>query len=54
MNYATTTDEMVRRIGSIPDELGAGVCFGSPIERDGHVLIPVARVNARLNAGSDS
>ncbi len=45
MNYVTTTDEMVRRIGSIPDDLSAGACFGTPVERDGHMLIPVARIN---------
>jgi uncharacterized spore protein YtfJ len=51
MNYVTTTDEMVRRIGSIPDELSAGACFGTPVERNGHTLIPVARINFGLGMG---
>jgi len=51
MNYATTTDEMVRRIGSIPDELSAAACFGTPVERDGHTLIPVARINFGYGMG---
>ena len=40
----TTTDELVRQLGSIPNETGAAACFGTPVERDGHTLIPVARV----------
>jgi uncharacterized spore protein YtfJ len=51
MNYVTTTDEMVRRIGSIPDDLSAGACFGAPVERDGHTLIPVARINFGYGMG---
>jgi len=51
MNLTTTTDEMVRRLGSIPDELTAATCFGTPIERDGHVLIPVARVGFGYGMG---
>jgi len=51
MNYVTTTDEMVRRIGSIPDDLSAGACFGTPVERDGHTLIPVARINFGYGMG---
>jgi uncharacterized spore protein YtfJ len=51
MNYMATTDEMVRRIGSIPDELNAGACFGMPVERNGHTLIPVARINFGLGMG---
>jgi uncharacterized spore protein YtfJ len=51
MNYVTTTDEMVRRIGSIPDDLSAAACFGTPVERDGHTLIPVARINFGYGMG---
>jgi uncharacterized spore protein YtfJ len=50
-NYAATTDEMVRRIGSIGDEVGAAVCFGPAVERDGHTLIPVARVSFGYGMG---
>jgi hypothetical protein len=45
MDYATTTDEMVRRIGSIPDDLSAASCFVTATERDGHTQIRVARRN---------
>lgn len=51
MDYATTTDEMVRRIGSIPDDLSAASCFGTATERDGHTLIPVARINFGYGMG---
>ncbi len=51
MNLSTTTEELVRRVGSIPDELSAASCFGAPIERDGHTLIPVARINFGLGMG---
>lgn len=51
MDYATTTEEMVRRIGTIGEDVGASVCFGTPIERDGHTLIPVARVSFGYGMG---
>jgi len=51
MNFTATTEEMVRRIGTIQDEVGASVCFGSPIERDGHTIIPVARVSFGYGMG---
>jgi uncharacterized spore protein YtfJ len=51
MNYTATTEEMIRRIGTIQDEVGAGVCFGSPIERDGHTIVPVARVSFGYGMG---
>lgn len=51
MDYGISTDEMVRRLGAIPDAMGAGTCFGSPIERNGHTLIPVARVNFGYGLG---
>lgn len=50
-NYAVTADEMVRRISTIPDELGASACFGTPVERDGHTIIPVARVQFGYGMG---
>jgi uncharacterized spore protein YtfJ len=51
MDYATTSEEMVRRIGTIPDEMGTTACFGQPIEKDGHTLIPVARVSFGYGMG---
>jgi uncharacterized spore protein YtfJ len=51
MNLASTTEEMVRRIGTIQDEVGASACFGSPVERDGHTIIPVARVQFGYGMG---
>jgi uncharacterized spore protein YtfJ len=50
-DFAATTDEMIRRIGAIGDEVGASVCFGTPVERDGHTLIPVARVSFGYGMG---
>ena len=44
MDTTMTSDEMIRQISSIPDQLGASACFGTPIERDGHTVIPAARV----------
>ncbi len=49
--FATTTDEMVRRIGTISEDVGASVCFGTPVERDGHTVIPVARVSFGYGMG---
>ena len=51
MNFTATTEEMVRRIGTIQDEVGASVCFGTPVERDGHTIIPVARVSFGYGMG---
>jgi uncharacterized spore protein YtfJ len=51
MDLSTTTEEMVRRIGTIQEEVGAGVCFGTPVERNGHTLIPVARVSFGYGMG---
>ncbi len=47
----TTTDELVRQLGSIPNEMGAAACFGTPIEREGHTLILVARVSFGYGVG---
>src|SRR5438270_472609 len=51
MDTTTTTEELVRTVGDIPERMGAGVCFGSPIERDGRTLIPVARVSFGYGLG---
>ena len=51
MNFNSSTEEMIRRIGTIQDEVGASVCFGSPIERDGHTIVPVARVSFGYGLG---
>ena len=51
MNYTAPAEEMIRRIGTIQDEVGASVCFGSPIERDGHTIVPVARVSFGYGMG---
>ena len=51
MDTTTTTEELVRTVGDIPERMGAGVCFGAPIERDGHTLIPVARVSFGYGLG---
>lgn len=51
MNVSSTTEELVRRVGSIPEDLSAASCFGTPVERDGHTLIPVARITFGLGMG---
>ena len=51
MDTTMTTDEMVRQITAIPDQLGATACFGAPIERDGQTVIPVARVTFGYGLG---
>ena len=51
METATTAEEMVRQITRIPDDVGAHACFGTPIERDGSVVIPVARVSFGFGLG---
>ena len=48
---STTTDELVHRLSTIPEEMGASACFGAPVERDGHTLIPVARVSFGYGVG---
>ena len=47
----SSIDEMVHRLSTIPEESGASACFGAPVERDGHTLIPVARVAFGYGAG---
>jgi uncharacterized spore protein YtfJ len=47
----SSIDEMVHRLSTIPEESGASACFGQPVERDGHTLIPVARVAFGYGAG---
>jgi uncharacterized spore protein YtfJ len=51
METATTMDEIVHRVSNVAEEVGASVCFGSPVERDGHTLIPVARVSFGFGVG---
>jgi uncharacterized spore protein YtfJ len=51
MDFTTATDELVREVTGIPKELGASACFGEAVERDGHTLIPVARVNFGYGLG---
>lgn len=48
---STTMDELVHRVSNVADEVGASVCFGAPVERDGHTLIPVARVQFGFGMG---
>ena len=50
-NLTSTMDEMVRRVGTISEDVGASVCFGAPVERDGHTIIPVARVSFGYGMG---
>lgn len=45
------TDELVRQVSAIPQELNAAACFGTPIEHDSRTLIPVARVNFGYGLG---
>jgi uncharacterized spore protein YtfJ len=61
MDTTMTADELVRQISAIPDQLGAGTCFGAPVEREGHTIIPAARVTfgyglgfGRGSGGNDS
>ncbi len=48
---SVTTDELVHRLSAIPDQVGSAACFGMPVERDGHTLIPVARVSFGYGLG---
>ena len=51
MDTTMTTEEMVRQITAIPDQLGASACFGTPVERGGHTVIPAARVTFGYGLG---
>ncbi len=51
MDMTDATDELVRQVSGIPQELGAGACFGTPVEKNGHTLIPVARVSFGYGLG---
>ena len=51
MNTTSATEEMVQSISELPTRLGAGACFGTAIERDGHTMIPVARVSFGYGMG---
>src|SRR5438552_18574922 len=46
-----TAVELVTRLTNLPDQLGSSACFGMPVERDGHTLIPVARVSFGYGLG---
>lgn len=48
---STTMDELIHRVSNVAEEVGASVCFGAPVERDGHTLIPVARVQFGFGLG---
>lgn len=45
------SDALVQKLGSLPEKVGASTCFGTPVERDGHTLIPVARVSFGYGLG---
>lgn len=51
MQPSPTQNELVQRLSNIPDQLGSAACFGMPVERDGHTLIPVARVSFGYGLG---
>lgn len=51
MDTTSASEEMVRNLTDLPDKLGAAACFGSPVERDGHTLIPVARISFGYGLG---
>lgn len=51
MDTSSNTEEMIRQITTIPDELGARSCFGTPVERNGHTVIPVSRVSFGYGLG---
>ncbi|MBI2723975.1 MAG: hypothetical protein HYX50_02830 [Chloroflexi bacterium] len=51
MMDSAATDELVRRLSQIPEEVGAPACFGAPVEQDGHTIIPVARVSFGYGLG---
>jgi uncharacterized spore protein YtfJ len=46
-----TTERMMERLSKVPELVGAEKCFGQPVERDGHTLIPVARVGFGFGMG---
>jgi len=51
MDTVSTSEELVRNISDLPDRLGAAACFGAPVERDGHTIIPVARISFGYGLG---
>ena len=51
MDTNMTTEELVRQITAIPDQVGASACFGPPVERHGHTVIPAARVTFGYGLG---
>jgi uncharacterized spore protein YtfJ len=51
METSTTIDEIAHRLSLIGEEMGASACFGTPIERNGHTIVPVARVSFGYGVG---
>jgi uncharacterized spore protein YtfJ len=51
MMETAITDALVEKLGSLPERVGASACFGTPVEREGHTLIPVARVSFGYGLG---
>lgn len=51
MSMANTTQELVQSVGEIPSRVGASACFGDAVERDGHTIIPVARMSFAYGIG---
>ncbi|HZP57844.1 MAG TPA: spore germination protein GerW family protein [Dehalococcoidia bacterium] len=51
METSATTEEMVERISRLPEHVGVNACFGQPIEKDGHILVPVARTSFGFGMG---
>jgi uncharacterized spore protein YtfJ len=48
---STQTEELIRQITNVPDEIGTKSCFGTPVERDGRTVIPVSRVSFGFGLG---
>jgi uncharacterized spore protein YtfJ len=51
MDTSSNTEELIRQITNIPDELSARSCFGTPVEKNGHTVIPVSRVSFGYGLG---
>ncbi|MBF6600149.1 MAG: hypothetical protein IVW36_06540 [Dehalococcoidia bacterium] len=51
MNTTSAAEELAQSISELPERVGAGACFGNAVERDGHTLIPVARVSFGYGMG---
>lgn len=51
MDIASQSENLVKTVAGTPKELGAAACFGTPIERDGHTLVPVASLSFGYGLG---